>query len=444
LARRFRYYGKKRGHRRTGSPALAGVVEAVFSAVFLLFGCGNLVWMLSGVVLPEWRANHEFVETTCRVLEKQIGEKDFGEDGMRYRPEVKIWYEVGGVEYRDYHYDVYWHCDADRTYASSREDAQAILDRFELYSANHKTYPCWYDPANAGVAVLVRDYGWATWLLFTVPISFIIIGASGLLHVVLYWGKSAERRAATAPRVGLHERDMFGVAGAGSKYPTVPQGADMTNSPGTKLKFRLPMATSPGWTLFGTLAFCIAWNGIVAVFATMAIRSYFAGKPDWLLTIFTIPFAAIGIWAIVPLVRQLLVTTGIGPTLVEISDHPLFPGGRYRVFLSQSGWLTVNRLRLLLVCEEVATYRQGTDTRTETREVFRKELFRRDSFEIRGGEPLECEVDLTLHEGAMHSFAATHNGIDWTLVVEGDVAGWPEYKRAFPVIVRPATGESAR
>ena len=63
----------------------------------------------------------------------------------------------------------------------------------------------------------------------------------------------------------------------------------MTNSPGTKLKFRLPMATSPGWALFGTLAFCIAWNGIVAAFVAMAVRSYFAGKPDWLLTLFDRP-----------------------------------------------------------------------------------------------------------------------------------------------------------
>jgi hypothetical protein len=114
------------------------------------------------------------------------------------------------------------------------------------------------------------------------------------------------------------------------------------------------------------------------------------------------------------------------------------------VFLSQSGWLTVNRLRVLLVCEEAATYRQGTDTRTETREVFRVELFRRENFEIRGGMPHECEIDLKVPEGAMHSLAVNHNEIAWTLVVEADVAGWPKCKRAFPVIVRPATGESTR
>ena len=43
LVRSFRYYGKKRGHRRTGSPALGSVGEAVFFAVLLLLGCGGLV-----------------------------------------------------------------------------------------------------------------------------------------------------------------------------------------------------------------------------------------------------------------------------------------------------------------------------------------------------------------------------------------------------------------
>ncbi len=418
------------------------MVEAVFSGFFVLLGCGGLLWMFSDYVLPEWRANHEFAETTCRVLDKQIDEKDFGE-GPLYRPEIKIQYEVGGVEYKDFHYNIYWHCDARRTYSSNRASVQAALDRFELYSASHKTYSCWYDPANPSVAVLVRDYSLVSWLAFTVPVSFIIIGVGGLVHVLLHWGKSAERRALMAQRVG--RRDLFAARGEGRQpFPTVPLGADITNSPGTKLQFRLPMANSPGWAVFGTLAFCIAWNGIVLAFVVMAVRSYLTGKPDWLLTLFTVPFAAIGVWAIVALVRQLLVATGIGPTLVEISDHPLSPGGQYQIYLSQSGWFTMNRLRVLLVCEEIATYRQGTDTRTETREVFRKELFRRDTFEIRGGMPFDCDIDLSLHEGAMHSFAANYNEIAWTLVVEADAAGWPEYKRAFPVIVRPATGAPNR
>jgi hypothetical protein len=442
LTRRFRYYGKKRGHRRTGSPALGSMGEAAFSAAMLLLGCCGLVWMLAAYVVPEWRVNHEFVETTCRVLGKQIVAKDSDEGGALCRPEIKIQYEVGGEEYKDPHYDASYY-DERKGFMDSREDAQAILDGFELYSENQKTYSCWYDPANPSVAVLVRGYNWVRWLVFTVPLSFIIIGAGGLVHVVWQWGKSTERRAVITQRAGERERNLFAANAADQRrYPTVPQGADMTNSPGTKFKFRLPIATSPGWALFGTLAFCIVWNGMVTAIVAMGIRGYLGDKPYWRLAILSaIPVAAIGVWAIVALVRQLLIATGIGPTLVEISDHPLFPGGRYRVFLSQSGWLTVKTLRLSLVCEEAATYRQGTDARTETKEVHRQELLRQGDFEIRGGMPFEQEIELKVPEAAMHSFVAAHNEIAWKLVVEGDVAGWPPYKRAFPLVVRPAVAE---
>jgi hypothetical protein len=442
LGRSFRYYGKKRGNRRTGSPLLASMGEAVFSGILLLLGFGGILWMLGDYVIPEWRANHQFVETTCQVAGKRIGEHDFGKDGILFRPEIKIQYDIGGVEYHGWHYDIWYDNDPRKSYTHSREDAQKILDGFDLYTPGHKTNLCWYDPADPGIVVLARSYSLVQWLVFTVPLSFLIIGVGGLIHALLHWGKSAERQAVITQRAGERERDFFGT-GEG-RYPTVPRGVNMTNSPGTKLQFRLPMATSPGWALFGTLAFCILWNGIVAVLVTIAISGHISGTHDWFLTLLTIPFAAIGIGAIVVLVRQLLVTTGIGPTLVEISDHPLLPGGRYRVFVSQSGWLTVRTFRVMLVCEEIAMYRQGTDARTETREVHREQLFRQANFEIRGGMPFECEVDLNVHGGAMHSFAAAHNEIAWKIVVEGDPTGWPPFKRAFPVIICPPTGDSNR
>ena len=176
----------------------------------------------------------------------------------------------------------------------------------------------------------------------------------------------------------------------------------------------------------------------------MPSAAILAGRPDWFLTLFIIPFVLIGLGAIVVFIRQLLVATGIGPTLMEISDHPFQPGGQYRLFLSQSGRLTINAMRVSLVCEEAATYRQGTNTRTETQEVYRQELFCREGFRIESGLPFETEFELNVPEGAMHSFKADHNEINWTLAVEGDVANWPNYKRSFPVIVRPANGSADR
>jgi hypothetical protein len=435
LARGFRLYGKKRGHRRTGSPALGTLGEAVFFAALVVIGCASLVLLFNTLVVPEWRVNHEFAETTCKVLDTQIVETP-GEDGPLYRPEFKIEYEVAGVEYRDWHYDIH-------RASVARANAQAVLDRFELFAASHKTYPCWYDPADPSVVVLVRGIPWWVWLIFTVPASFVVIGAGGLLYTLLRWGKSAERRAALAQRV--QESELFGGNSRGqSVFASVPPGADMTNSPGTRLKFRLPMVTSPGWALFGALALCVVVNGIVSVLAVVAIRDHVAGKPDWAWTLFTIFFALIGLGTIVVFLRRLWATTGVGPTLVEISEHPLQPGGQYRLFLSQSGRLTVNALRACLTCEEAVTYRQGTNARTETREVFRQELFCRENFEIHGGMPFELEFELSLPAGAMHSFRAEHNEINWSLVVHGEMAGWPDYMRSFPLVVRPAQGGAPR
>jgi hypothetical protein len=437
LARSFRYYGKKRGNRRTGSPALGSVGEALFWAVLLLLGCGGTVLLLANFIGPQWRVNHEFVETKCKVLDKRLGEKQ-GEDGPFYRPEIKIEYEVGGEIYRNWHYDL------QRAYSSGRESAQTIVNRFAVYeSAKDNRYPCWYDPTDPYVVVLTRGYRWWIWLAFTVPASFVAIGAGGLIYTLWHWGKSAEHRAAMTQR--SQDRDFFGANGSSQRpFPFVPQGADTTNSPGTRLRFRLPMATSPGWALFGALAGCVIWNGIVAVFVVIAVRSHLAGRPDWFLTFFIIPFVLVGLGAIGLFLRQLLIATGIGPTLLEISDHPLQPGGQYRLFLSQSGWLTVNALRVSLVCEETATYRQGTNTRTETQQVHRHELFHRETFTIDGGLPFETELALSVPEGAMHSFKADHNEINWAMVVECDVTRWPDFKRAFPVIVRPASGSIDR
>ena len=59
------------------------------------------------------------------------------------------------------------------------------------------------------------------WLVFTVPLPFIVIGAGGLIYTVFRWGKSAERRAASARRTA--ERDLFGGAAAKTNIPLFPR-----------------------------------------------------------------------------------------------------------------------------------------------------------------------------------------------------------------------------
>lgn len=441
MARKLRYYEKKRGNRRTGSSAVGSAGELIFFAAFLLLGCGGLAVWFAFLVVPQWRVNQEFRQTNCRVVDARVKQKQ-SEDGTLFRPELKIEYEVDGQTYTSgWTYDITTARDFASSYSRDREAAEEVLGRFVGDGDGAATYPCWYDPADPRVAVLERGASWWIWLVLVIPASFVAIGGGGLIYRMLSWGKSAEHRAAVARRVSRHDPFKTNGASAG-ELPNIPDGSDITNSPGTQLRFRLPIATSAGWALFGVLLACLIFNGIVSIFVVIAIGGHLEGQPDWFLTLFIIPFVLVGIGLIVFFVRQLLVTTGVGPTRVEISSHPLRPGQQCKMFISQSGRLRINSIRVLLVCEEEATYRQGTNTRTETRRVHDQEVFRRDRFEVQRGTPFETECALQVPAGAMHSFKADHNQINWKVVVTGDVAGWPDYKRSFPVIIHPANGSS--
>ena len=71
----------------------------------------------------------------------------------------------------------------------------------------------------------------------------------------------------------------------------------------------------------------------------LAVGKHLAAEPDWYLTLLVVPFAAIGILSLYYWLRLLLLATAIGPTSLEISDHPIYPGHRYRVYLTQAGRL---------------------------------------------------------------------------------------------------------
>ena len=407
---------------------MGGFAELVFFGLFLLVGCAGIVMMVMTLLIPEWRVNNEFVETTCVVRGKRIGESH--SEGVSYRAEINIEYQIAGKKYTTTTYDI------NGTYSSGRESKQEIIDQFDI----GRQYVCWYDPADPETAVLVRGYTALAWILLAVPATFVLIGGGGFIYRLLHWGKSAERRAAGNVATDFLERR----GRAPSEFPNVPAGADMTNSPGTRLKFRLPISTSATWAVISIGLFCLIWNGFVLLFFYFVTGGFFGGGAvEWVPFLILIPFLLVGLLLIGYFIRQLLITTGVGQTFVEISDHPLFPGERYDLLVSQAGRLQMNSLAVLLVCEESATYQQGTNTRTETRRVFAEELFRRENFAIHRGLPLEERFQMDIPAGMMHSFKSEHNEVAWKVAVKGDVARWPDYERSFPVVVYPGQSGAA-
>ena len=315
MSRPLKPYGKKRGHRRTGSRRTAYWVEAaLFGAVFLA-GCAMLIVMLRTMIWPEWHLNQEFVET---------------------------------------------------------------------------------------------------WLFALVPVAMIVVGGSRLVFALRHAGKSRERSAAAAGQNDHFERrdaDGHESGGHDEPFPHVPSDENITNSPGTTLAYRLPISTSPGWKLFGTLLLCLFWNGVVSVFVVMVVRGHLSGRPNWWLTAFVAPLVIIALGTIYYFLRQLLVTRGVGPTRLEIGEHPIYPGQTYEVLISQTGRLSVGSLEVLLACDEEATYQQGTDTRTDRQRVFDQRVFHREDFDILPGEPFEDRCRFEVPDGSMHSFKSDNNEI---------------------------------
>jgi hypothetical protein len=430
-------YGKKRGHRRTGSRAWGSLGEALFFGFFLVLGSLFLMGLLNMLVVPEWRVNHEFVEARGKVLTTRLGQPEdpdaSGEEAPLYRAEVVVQYRAMDADYKTPAYDI--HFGSGREFSADREAQKALLADFR----KGEEIPVWYDPADPKTVVVVRGYTWILWILLLLPVAFILIGGVGLVLTLFHWGKSIEHRVATsqmARRMNpLKEADK-----EIGEFPYVPQDSNLTNSPGTRLKYRLPIDLSRGWRLLAILAACLFWNGIVAVFVIIAINSHSSTRPEWLLTFFVLPFAAVGLAMVYYFIRELLIVTGVGPTQIEISDHPLRPAGKYQVFVSQGGRLTINSLEVQLVCDEVATYRQGTDTRTDQSRVFAQRLFHRQSVELLPQAAFEQLCDVEIPAECMHSFKADHNEVRWRLVVRGDIAGWPPFERSFPIVVCPVLG----
>jgi hypothetical protein len=274
------------------------------------------------------------------------------------------------------------------------------------------------------------------WLLVLVLASFVLIGGSGVLWTVFHTGTSAERRAAIAKTAGSIDLISEAVP-MPREYPTLPADSNLTNSPGVALSYRLPTVESPIWSLLAAAVFCLAWNGGAAVLTVWATRSWSSGRPEWLLSILLAPAHAVGAWSIYYFLRQFVVHTAMGPTIVEISNHPLYPGGRYELLISQTGNLRMKLLVVQLVCEEQVTYHQGTDVRHESRAIYEQDVIRLSDFAIEPGSTFEKEVEFAIPAEAMHSFLSAHNSVIWKIVVVGEAEQWPQFVRSFPLIVYP-------
>lgn len=282
-------------------------------------------------------------------------------------------------------------------------------------------------------------FGVGGWLLVLVTASSVVLGGGGLIWTVLRVGTSIERRSALA-RQAVDTDIALEAVPRQRNFPTLPSLDGLTNSPGIELAFRLPAAQTPGWRLLATTIFAMLWNFVVCILTVSIISNHVAGRHDWLLTVLLAPFWYVCYWSVRAFLQLLMLNSGMGQTTVEVSDLPLVPGREYQAVFSQHGHVTMKSLQVWLVSEEEATFTQGTDIRSEVREVYRLTCFERCNFRIEPTAPFTALCTFGVPASAMHSFQSGHNALRWKLVVRGEAESWPVFERGFPIVVYP--GES--
>lgn len=282
-------------------------------------------------------------------------------------------------------------------------------------------------------------YSWTEILVFV--ISFLIGGICLTLGILKSWkqvrifGKSSERLAQTSPLpLGLPLSENK------SPMPTVPDRSDLTNSPGIRLAYRLPVRQDSIWPLL-----YVASGAIVSVCITTILgATILEVGSNWtalfaLIVLFL--FSAAGAtffssW----LVREISRNTLLAPTILEVARHPLVAGQPWSIYLSQVGNLELEKAEMRLVCIEEAVYNQGTDVRKETVVVHDFLLFAENSapYKLDQDHPLQCLVHINCSDRLMHSFEAPNNRVVWFIQLE--LRGpRVQLKQEFPLVVWPAT-----
>lgn len=141
-----------------------------FSVIIVAVGFVFLAIAYSTYVRPEYRVNQEFKQTEGRIIDKRLLIAQ-DRNGTVYRPEFHVNYEVDGRTYNVWTYNI----TADTT--SHRASQEEILNNYEI----GRSYPCWYDPLDPQVAVLVRGYSAFGFILAGFGLLVTLIGLVSLM-----------------------------------------------------------------------------------------------------------------------------------------------------------------------------------------------------------------------------------------------------------------------
>jgi len=381
-------------------------------------------------MLPNWNFNSDYDQVLCSIIDARMVELH-KENAILYRPEIHIQYTYRETQYKIWTYEqATLSPNQPLGFESDMKSVEAIV---ESYHSGQQAL-CWVKVNEPTYAILSRPpqvWGWFFLLMM------LLIAGAGFTGL---WLTISQKRFSREHLVGKRSQrfPFLGTVQKRTPFPTIPDPTSINDSPGTHLTYRLPISQIFIIRIIGLSLLCVFWN----VIAWIVLFSVFLGNtenPSSLVSrVFAVLFFLLGLGVIVWVINLAISALGVGATLLELSDHPIIPGRSYRLYLMQLGKFHIQDFSVAIVCEEIARFRQGTDTITTRKEVFSKTLFQKTDFETQPDTPLVEEMRFSLPYGAMHSFFTEHNEIRWKISVQVDIVNWPNLNRNCPIIVRPS------
>jgi hypothetical protein len=143
-------------------------IALLIGQVIVLLACVTYIeFVYTTNILPDKEAKESYNEASCFVISKRLNAQ--GQFAENYRADFLISYNVNRVQYN------HWVSGngLDMKFTQNRTGQEKILSRFDVGG----TYPCWFNPKNPEVSILVLRHNWLSTFPLMIPsvISLIII-----------------------------------------------------------------------------------------------------------------------------------------------------------------------------------------------------------------------------------------------------------------------------
>lgn len=394
--------------RKKASQAGVGVVQKpaplwgiiLVGAMFIGMGSVFFFMVFLGPLMRSREAAH-WIATPCTVIRSEVqAHHSTDKSGSTYSIEVSFRYTFAGRSFVSDQYDLL-------DYASSGYASKQLVVS-QLPPGTLTT--CYVNPIDPVRAVMVRELGSSLWLGL-IPMVFIIAGVAAVIAMI------------RSRRKGLNTMGISATATATAYLPTFdPAGRTI----------ELRRSRGRWFSVIFMAFFALFWNGITWAMVINMLSDRHSGITSFSL-LFMIPFVLVGLGVIVYLIYTLLQSFNPRPN-ITLSPSALRPGATVQVrWHFDAGAHKVSRLIVTLEGTERTTYRQGTNTRTDTSTFVILPLADTSSpSEIASGD-----ASILLPIPLLHTINLSHNAINWKIKMHGEIEKWPDIKDEYDVVVLP-------